>query len=283
MPEVSTSPTAAPFAIPPLRRAAPPPLNPALADLAPQVRDAYRELLLFMGDSELVLGHRHSEWTGFAPSAEEDIAFSSIAQDEMGHAHLYYALVVGADSGDAVDRLALDRGPRQFRHLPLLHAANGDWFFTTARLLYWDVFEDVFLRAAVDSTLPLLAGASQRILNEEQYHLEHAEQWLELMSSRAPQRRRLAAALARVTAIGGSPVGPLLGLAGLGPALRTVGLARHYEEALLGRLAHAGWAGEHVDPVRAGLRANRGSRPPGLQQLHRDLTGLRRAHPGARW
>src|SRR5512142_3106966 len=128
-----TSPSAAPFTIPPVRHAAPPPLNPALAALEPEVRDAYRDLLMFLADSELVIGHRHSEWTGFAPSAEEDVAFSSIAQDEMGHAHLYYALVTGVADEDAVDELALGRGPRAMRHLPALHAPNGDWYFTIAR------------------------------------------------------------------------------------------------------------------------------------------------------
>ena len=46
-----------------------------------------------LGDDELVLGHRHSEWTGFAPHIEEDVAFSSIAQDEIGHAANYYMLL----------------------------------------------------------------------------------------------------------------------------------------------------------------------------------------------
>ncbi|HEV3231110.1 MAG TPA: 1,2-phenylacetyl-CoA epoxidase subunit PaaC, partial [Candidatus Dormibacteraeota bacterium] len=212
------APTAAPFPVPPLRRAAPPPLNPALASLRPEVRDAYRALLLFLADSELVIGHRHSEWTGFAPSAEEDVAFSSIAQDEMGHAHLWYALLVGADDEEAVDRLALDRGPRAFRHLPLLHAPNRDWYFTTARHLYWDLFESVLLRRALESDLPLLGGAARRVLNEEQYHLEHAEQWLALLSERERPRQRLARALTRVLARAGNPAEAAPGLDALAAA-----------------------------------------------------------------
>jgi ring-1,2-phenylacetyl-CoA epoxidase subunit PaaC len=47
--------------------------------------DALRALLLALGDDELIIGHRHSEWTGHAPHIEEDVAFSSIAQDEIGH------------------------------------------------------------------------------------------------------------------------------------------------------------------------------------------------------
>jgi ring-1,2-phenylacetyl-CoA epoxidase subunit PaaC len=52
--------------------------------------DPRLELLLALADDELVLGHRHSEWTGWAPYLEEDLAFSSIGQDEVGHARLLY-------------------------------------------------------------------------------------------------------------------------------------------------------------------------------------------------
>lgn len=262
--------------------------NPALQEMAPALRDAYGQMLLFLADSELVIGHRHSEWTGFAPSAEEDVAFSSIAQDEMGHAHLYYALLVGADDEDAVDDLALDRGPRQLRHLPLLHAPNGDWFFSIARHVYWELFEEVFLGAAVDSSLPLLGGAARRVLNEELYHQEHATQWLQLLSSRAPQRRRFSAQLARVAGMGGNPLAQVEGLANLGRAgaiAPAADLSRGYVSTLRQRLeSDAGWSPEESEPVLAALaQAPTAGAPPGLYQLHRDLTGLRHAHAGASW
>ena len=49
--------------------------------------------LLDIADDELVLGWRDSEWTGIAPLLEEDVAFSSIAQNEIGHARALYELV----------------------------------------------------------------------------------------------------------------------------------------------------------------------------------------------
>ncbi|HYU57528.1 MAG TPA: Phenylacetic acid catabolic protein, partial [Actinomycetota bacterium] len=54
------------------------------------VEDPRLTLLLALADDELIIGHRHSEWTGWAPHIEEDLAFSSIAQDEMAHARLLY-------------------------------------------------------------------------------------------------------------------------------------------------------------------------------------------------
>ena len=41
--------------------------------------------LLALADDDLILGHRVSEWCGHAPILEEDIAFSSLAQDAHHH------------------------------------------------------------------------------------------------------------------------------------------------------------------------------------------------------
>ena len=63
------------------------------ADLPHSLRDAVVDLLTRIADDDLIIGHRNSEWTGLAPILEEDIAFSSMAQDEMGHAQAYYQLI----------------------------------------------------------------------------------------------------------------------------------------------------------------------------------------------
>ena len=49
--------------------------------------------ILAIADDELVLGWRDSEWTGIAPMLEEDVALSSIAQNEIGHARALYQLL----------------------------------------------------------------------------------------------------------------------------------------------------------------------------------------------
>ena len=66
--------------------------------------------LLQIADDELILGWRDSEWTGIAPSLEEDVAFSSIAQNEIGHARALYELV-SRELGTDADSLAFDRHP----------------------------------------------------------------------------------------------------------------------------------------------------------------------------
>src|SRR5579859_4124994 len=102
--------------------------------LSSSTRMALVDYLLAWADDELVLGHRDSEWTGFAPMIEEDVAFSSIAQDEIGHAALLYRLSADlSDPPDDPDHLALRRPAPEYRHAALLERPNGDWAFTIAR------------------------------------------------------------------------------------------------------------------------------------------------------
>ena len=101
-------------------------------------RAALVTYLLAWADDELVLGHRDSEWTGFAPQIEEDVAFSSIAQDELGHATLLYRLVAEL-SDDDPDRLALRRPAADYRHAAVVERPNGDWAHTIARHYLYDL------------------------------------------------------------------------------------------------------------------------------------------------
>ena len=86
-----------------------------VTDRAPHLpalgEDPRLDLALALADDELVIGHRHSQWTGVAPHLEEDLAFSSIAQDEIGHAVLWYGLAASRLPGVDDDALGLGRPP----------------------------------------------------------------------------------------------------------------------------------------------------------------------------
>ena len=81
-------------------------------------------LLLPIADDELVLGWRNSEWTGIAPFLEEDVAFSSIAQNEIGHARALYEFVA-EEVGGTADELAFDRSPEEYRHSRLVEPGSS--------------------------------------------------------------------------------------------------------------------------------------------------------------
>ena len=88
--------------------------------------------LLEIADDELVLGWRDSEWTGIAPFLEEDVAFSSIAQNEIGHARALYELVA-REHGTTADELAFDRAPDTYRCTQLVELRLMEWEKTIAR------------------------------------------------------------------------------------------------------------------------------------------------------
>ena len=83
-------------------------------------------LLLELADDELVIGWRDSEWTGIAPTLEEDVAFSSIAQNEIGHARAAYELAA-RELGTTADELAFDRSPDEYLCTPLVQLRLLDW------------------------------------------------------------------------------------------------------------------------------------------------------------
>jgi len=132
------------------------------------------ELLLGLADDELVLGWRDSEWTGIAPVLEEDVAFSSIAQNEIGHARAVYELLT-----DDADALAFDRTLDEYRCAPLVELRLLDWARTIARRWLYEVADEIRIAALMGGDDANVASLASKINREEAYHRMHAEMWHE--------------------------------------------------------------------------------------------------------
>ena len=152
-------------------------------------------LLRSMADDEFVIGFSDSEWTGIAPILEEDIAMSSLAQDELGHAAALYGLLADLTGGDA-DRLAYDRQPAEYRHARLLDHGRGDWAMTIARRFVYETADAVRLRAWSAAGRAPLAELVGKLVREERYHRMHVETWLARLAGAGGESRvRLRTAL----------------------------------------------------------------------------------------
>jgi ring-1,2-phenylacetyl-CoA epoxidase subunit PaaC len=139
-------------------------------------------LLLAIADDELVLGWRNSEWTGIAPFLEEDVAFSSIAQNEIGHARALYQLVA-EELGTTADALAFDRSPDEYRCSRLVQLRLvPDWAQTIARHYLYEQADARRLEELKQSEDPEVAGLAAKIDREEAYHRMHAQMWHERLS-----------------------------------------------------------------------------------------------------
>jgi ring-1,2-phenylacetyl-CoA epoxidase subunit PaaC len=133
------------------------------------------DVLLQIADDELVLGWRDSEWTGIAPVLEEDVAFSSIAQNEIGHARAIYQLL-----SDDPDALAFDRAPEDYRCSQLVELRFvPDWARTIARRMLYEAADELRLERLKASSDEAVAGLAAKIDREEAYHRMHAEMWHE--------------------------------------------------------------------------------------------------------
>ena len=166
--------------------------------LEPPLRQALAELLEAMADDEFVLGFWDSEWTGIAPLLEEDVAFSSLAQDEIGHARALYQLLADLVGGDP-DRIAFGREPQQYRHARLLDHPRTDWAFSIARRFLYDTADAARLDLLAASAYTPLGNLVGKLRREETYHLLHMGLWVERLASSGDEpHARLAAARTRI-------------------------------------------------------------------------------------
>ena len=216
--------------------------------------------LLQIADDELILGWRNSEWTGIAPFLEEDVAFSSIAQNEIGHARALYELVARELGSDA-DAVAFDRPLDEYRSAPLVELRRLEWARTIARHWLYETADAIRLEALKASDDAELAGIAAKIDREEVYHRIHAEMWVDRLLASEDGRPRLDEALDELWPYA-------LGV--LDDELRPT-LVGRVETKLDRELPR-------VDPV------SRGRHEAELAELLDEMTSVRRSAPaGARW
>ncbi len=256
----------------------------AFDELSGAVRESVIDLLYRLADDELVIGHRNSEWTGHGPILEADIAFSSMAQDEMGHAQAYYQMLHQLGEADP-DTLAFGRKPRQYRCASLVCLPNGDWAFSVLRQFLYDAAETVRLIAFSESTLVPLAQLATKLRGEEKYHLMHGRTWvLKLGNGTEESQKRMQAALdlAYPHALGlfePTEFDEPLAQAGISP--REGELRKQWESAVSPVLADARLrVPDNAKPVYGGRV---GKHPEALKQLLDQLQLVYNIDPMAKW
>jgi ring-1,2-phenylacetyl-CoA epoxidase subunit PaaC len=239
-----------------------------------------------MADDEFVIGFSDSEWTGIGPILEEDVAISSLAQDELGHARaLYELLAAHLDDGRTADELAYDREPEAYFHARLLDHPRGDWASTILRRYLYDTADDIRLGALVSSSFRPLADLVAKLRREERYHLMHVEAWLDrLARSGEEPRRRLLAAIDDLGRDAQSVLAPLPGEQALIRhgviAAPFAGLETAYRERVGRTFASLGLP---ELPTTNGADGARSDHSDAFRALHAEFTMVRRSEVGAAW
>jgi ring-1,2-phenylacetyl-CoA epoxidase subunit PaaC len=253
--------------------------------LEPETRAALAELLLTMADDEFVLGFCDSEWTGIAPMLEEDVAFSSLSQDEIGHARIWYEMLCQL-TDDVADHIAYGRQPHEYRHADLVDHPRTDWAFTIARRWLYETADSVRLGALAGASWPPLAQVVAKVRREERYHLLHLDAWLRRLAEGGDEpRSRLESALARLIPDGPSVFATLeheqtlLDAGILGQPMAA--LARSWAAQANARLAGVGFSFGELAARPEGR--DRSVPSAAFKWLWGEFTSVYRSEEGATW
>lgn len=152
--------------------------NGAGLELNERLTEAITDLVYRIADDELIVAHRNSEWTGLGPLLEEDIAFSSIAQDKMGHALALYTILHDNFGADDPDTIAFGRDESAFRCSHLMELPISDYAFSLTRHLLADLAEQHRFEMLESSTFAPLAKVARKLKGEIKYHVFHAVTWV---------------------------------------------------------------------------------------------------------
>jgi ring-1,2-phenylacetyl-CoA epoxidase subunit PaaC len=144
--------------------------------------DAVKELLYKMADDLLIIGHRNSEWTGLGPILEEDISFSSMAQDKIGQSQALFVLL--NDLGEQEpDTVAFTRNASQFHNSQLVELPNGEYDFSLIRHFLYDHADQLRFEGLAKSSYEPLAKVARKVKGELKYHVFHANTWVVKLGS----------------------------------------------------------------------------------------------------
>lgn len=161
--------------------------------------NAIKELILKMADDALIFGHRNSEWTGIGPTLEEDIAFSSMAQDKIGHAWALYGILNQHLGDKEPDTLAFDRKASDYKCCQMVTFFTWDYAFALVRHFLFDHAEYLRYSSLANSSYQPLAQLAKKITGEIKYHILHADTWMQSLANGSEESQaRLQSALNEV-------------------------------------------------------------------------------------
>ncbi|MDA4847710.1 1,2-phenylacetyl-CoA epoxidase subunit PaaC [Hoeflea poritis] len=135
--------------------------------------------LLRLADDHLILSQRLGEWTGRAPTLEEDLALTNIALDLIGQARSLYSYAGAVEGqGRDEDQLAFTRPERDYLNALIVEQPNGDFAHTIVRQFFIAAFMVPFWREMEKSDDEQLAAIAAKASKEVAYHLRHTAEWV---------------------------------------------------------------------------------------------------------
>jgi len=247
---------------------------------------AIKDLLFRLADDDLILGHRNSEWTGIGPVLEEDIAFASMAQDQVGHAQAWYQLL--HEMGEAEpDQTAFARKAAEFRSCHFVEYPIGDYAFSLVRHFLYDYAKYIRLQQLAQAAHQPIRELAQRLLRELKYHVLHARTWvIQLGQGSDEARLRLQSALREAYPLAFSLFEPTAYTDQLAHDLiqphETI-LQERWQDAIGHVLKDAGLTVPEVADTKAHYGGRAGYHSEHLEALLNEMTEVFQIDPAATW
>ncbi|MFN8287172.1 MAG: 1,2-phenylacetyl-CoA epoxidase subunit PaaC [Chitinophagales bacterium] len=145
--------------------------------------NATKDLLFKMADDALIIGHRNSEWTGIGPILEEDLAFSSMAQDKIGHALALYKILNEVLGEADPDKLGFMRTEKEMKCCQFVEQPIGEYDFSIMRQFLFDHAELLRYEMLAESSFAPLAQLAKKIKGEIKYHVIHADTFVKQLAA----------------------------------------------------------------------------------------------------
>lgn len=136
------------------------------------------DYVLYLADSSLIMGHRLSEWTGYGPMLEQDIAISNIALDLIGQSRNFYQYAATLIDNATEDSLAYLRDARDFKNLLITELPNGDWAKTLMKLFLFSTYQFYLYKNLMSAANTSMSGISEKSFKEVTYHLQWSSDWI---------------------------------------------------------------------------------------------------------
>lgn len=142
-------------------------------------QEALFEYTLRRADDTLILGHRLSEWCGYGPILEEDIALTNLALDLIGQSTEFFEYAASVENkGRTADGLAFLRIEREYKNVLLVEQPNGDFGKTIVRQFFFDHFQHLLFERLMQSKDEQIAAIAAKSIKEVKYHLKHSSEWI---------------------------------------------------------------------------------------------------------
>lgn len=252
----------------------------------PATSAALKQMLLVHADDHLIIGHRNSEWTGLGPILEEDIAFSSIAQDKIGHALGLYSILHEHLGESEPDTLAFMRNEKEFYSCQLVEMPIGSYDFSLMRHFLFDHAAQLRFNEWSNSSFEPLAKLARKVKGEIKYHVFHADTWVQQLAvaGNDESKARMQSALNEVYPLALGLFEPLDGeklLVEHKIALSEAELQASWKAEIQARVT--AWGLRLPENKEAVLGGRKGYHSEYLQPLLDEMTEVFRVDPQAEW